>query len=117
MGVTHIFDVQVRIDGDSKVYQHYLAQKGDSCGVAIEKALSDALYGLLEARIPEVADNLPAADVVEVVRCKDCKYIRPEVDAYTHEAVGCWCSLLDLGSVEDEHFCSYGKRRVDPCTE
>lgn len=59
----------------------------------------------------------PAADVVEVVQCKDCKYIRPEVDAHTHEAVGCWCSLLCLGSIEDEHFCSYGERRDDHGTE
>ena len=77
MGVTHIYDVEVRMDSDSKVYQHYLAQKGGnefSCGVAIKKALSDALYGLLEERIPEVADNLPAADVVERKRgrCKFC---------------------------------------------
>ena len=59
----------------------------------------------------EDINAIPAADVVEVVRCKDCKYIRPEVDAYTQEAVGCWCSLLDLGSIQDEHFCSYGERK------
>lgn len=60
MGVTHIFDVEVRIDGDSKVYQHYLAQKGGdefSCGVAIGKALNVALYELLEARLPDAADE------------------------------------------------------------
>lgn len=53
----------------------------------------------------------PAADVEPVVRCKDCKHIRPEVDAYTGEAVGCWCGLLDLGSIEENHFCSYGERK------
>lgn len=53
----------------------------------------------------------PAADVVPVVRCKDCKHIRPEVDAYTQEVVGYWCCLLDLGSIEEKHFCSYGEKR------
>lgn len=55
--------------------------------------------------------DAPAADVEPVVRCKDCKHIRPEVDAYTGEAVGCWCGLLDLGSIEENHFCSYGERK------
>ena len=48
-----------------------------------------------------------------VVRCENCRYIRPEVDAFTHEVVGHWCSLLDIGSVEYDHFCSYGERRSD----
>lgn len=59
------------------------------------------------------AFEMAKADLVPVVRCKDCKYIRPEVEAYTHEVVGSWCSLLDLGSVEENHFCSYGERSAD----
>lgn len=59
----------------------------------------------------EDVEEIPAADVVEVVRCGQCKYMRPEVDAYTQEVTGHWCSLLDLGSIEENHFCSYGERR------
>ena len=54
MGVTHIFGVEVRIDGDSKVYQHYFARaQGDEfrCGAFINQALSEVLCELLEAKV------------------------------------------------------------------
>lgn len=73
----------------------------------------DAETVLKEVGLVKEAFEMAKADLVPVVRCKDCKYNRPEVDAYTHEVVGSWCSLLDLGSVEENHFCSYGKRRTD----
>lgn len=59
------------------------------------------------------ADDAPTVDAAPVVRCKQCKHIRPEVDAYTHEVVGHYCSLLDIGDMKDEDFCSYGERRND----
>ena len=54
---------------------------------------------------------IPAADVVEVVRCKDCKY---RVDDWA--GCGPCCGNLNAGmtaSVElkDDDFCSYGERR------
>ena len=68
------------------------------------------------ARIYEI----PAADVVEVIRCKDCKYWLPhrqfgwddEFDEYND-----YCSLLvpddDYYAVmrSAENFCSYAERR------
>ena len=51
----------------------------------------------------------PTADVVEVVRCKDCKYLRFDKDFMT----GRYCSLRNVNGglfCEDNDFCSYGER-------
>lgn len=56
----------------------------------------------------EVVDEMmgePAADVVEVVRCKDCKYLNAEYKCVN------WRGLYDYTKADD--FCSYGERRDD----
>lgn len=45
----------------------------------------------------------PSADVVEVVRCKDCIY---------HNVPPC-PMRLSLNWTNDNDFCSYGERRLD----
>ena len=35
----------------------------------------------IEAVSAEYIQRLPAADVVEVVRCRDCEYLRPTINA------------------------------------
>ena len=60
-------------------------------------------------------ENVPAADVVEVVRCKDCKHSVK----YTCRNDACFsftiCRLRDSYSVgvEEDDFCSYGERKED----
>lgn len=64
-------------------------------------------------------NKLPTFDVVEVVRCKDCKYSRKmdkyEKSLYLESCVGCtyhstsYHSLIMQG---DDH-CSYGERKED----
>ena len=52
--------------------------------------------------------NLPTADVVEVVRCKNCIYW-DNASNWTPE-----CRLLcGLSSPNEDDFCSYGERRTD----
>ena len=52
----------------------------------------------------------PAADVVEVVRCKDCI----GKTAWYKNAIGCnICGLSGMFVVEDNDFCSYGERRKE----
>ena len=63
-------------------------------------------YGL----VTDIREMKPA-DVVPVVRCGDCKHIRPEVDAYTGETVGYWCDLMDFSGIDVDGFCSYGERK------
>lgn len=49
----------------------------------------------------------PTVDAEVVVRCKDCKWDRPDTLLDKH-----WCSRL-LGSMEvrENDFCSYGERK------
>lgn len=53
-----------------------------------------------------VIKYFPTADVVEVVRCKDCKWYE-ETDA----RIGT-CLLVERGA-EINGFCSWGERRTD----
>ena len=52
-----------------------------------------------------IIDSIPAADVVEVVRCRECKY---------HEEEGIemvYCPNMIGGWVENEWFCANGERK------
>ena len=52
-----------------------------------------------------VIDSFPAADVVEVTRCRDCKYHEDNpVIGFEH------CCLYDL-TMRYNDFCSYGKQK------
>ena len=69
-----------------------------------------------EAREPswfaELVLEIPAADVVEVVRCRDCRHWNSETG---------FCNLnshfpmdgLDWDMFNDDDFCSLGERRTD----
>ena len=51
-------------------------------------------------------------DIVEVVRCKDCKYCDKYTKWNNEEYLGCsWNG--EVYEVEAEHYCSYGERRTD----
>ena len=52
-----------------------------------------------------IIDSFPAADVVKVVQCKDCKYHEDtHVIGFEH------CCLYDL-TMRYNDFCAYGKRK------
>lgn len=53
---------------------------------------------------------IPAADVVEVVRCKDCEHFRDYTDRHGVVRMNC-IRDCHIPQVEPEHFCSYGERR------
>ena len=60
-----------------------------------------------EAVLCEDIRKIPAADVVEVVRCKDCAYYREE----TSYCLNPHCSSSFYGHrVKENHYCSYGER-------
>ena len=57
-------------------------------------------------------DNAPTADVVEVVRCKDCKW----QDKGENECESwnlCRHNVIEHFAIYDEHFCGWGERRED----
>lgn len=56
----------------------------------------------------DIIENFPTADVVEVVRCKDCAWHDDEDNV----CVNSRCSKSYYGCrVPREHFCSYGEKR------
>ena len=64
--------------------------------------------------LAEFVESIPTADVVEVVRCKDCKYF---LDEDEWDSLGmCLCERIATnygGEIypERDHFCSYGARK------
>lgn len=51
--------------------------------------------------------DFSTVDAVEVVRCKDCKYLYDEMDDY------CCMSHRGLARICESSYCSYGERRTD----
>lgn len=51
--------------------------------------------------------KFPTADVVEVVRCKDCKYYQDNNNGYPHNECK-WCKDETPNAYD---FCSYGERK------
>ena len=59
-----------------------------------------------EERLRDCVKDFPAADVVPVVRCKDCKHLYED----TFDG-SLWCCRDEEREVVENHFCSYGERR------
>ena len=88
---------------------------------------SECCIGLCQKNMCRIINRLneeiPAADVVDVVRCKDCKYKPYSVDGKQtgfsvhppdNEAERCPCLCEDgwySWVPDDEYYCGYGKRR------
>lgn len=64
----------------------------------------------LERAYAEIRE-MPAADVAPVVRCANCNYVRPTVNAHTGEQVGIWCFLHDITNVRPDDYCSQGEKK------
>ena len=74
------------------LYEHHIEMKNFSA----DGAVADCL---------DLLDNVPTADVVEVVRCKDCRFIEFMSDGKT---LAC---LRQSAYRKPDDFCSYGERR------
>jgi hypothetical protein len=62
-------------------------------------------------RARELMATAPAADVVEVVRCKDCKWYS-ELACGERELLGSqgWCNEVMARPMPSNGFCSFGER-------
>ena len=62
----------------------------------------------------EYAENLPAADVAPVVRCKECKWFADNNDGSWY---GCWLfqtiQIIPEDAPKPDDFCSYGEPKMD----
>lgn len=63
----------------------------------------DGNYPVNAKSVRVAVEKAPAADVVEVVRCKDCRYFDVIIDCCTNE--------LGMHSCCADGFCSYGERK------
>lgn len=74
---------------------------------------------LSHARVESIVECQPTADVVEVVRCKDCVNSRPlchtEKKLYNDDCVGCTKISTSYHSVimNENDYCSYGCAKMD----
>ena len=53
-------------------------------------------------------ENIPTADVVEVVRCKDCKYWQDQEEGIVEVPICTRSELISIRGKDD--YCSYGER-------
>lgn len=71
----------------------------DLAGMATTKAAYAAIW-----KSAKELNKIPAADVVKVVRCKDCKYLMFS-DCYGE------CGRGYLGIVRPDCYCCYGEKK------
>lgn len=67
------------------------------------------------SEIERFVKSQPAADVVEVVRCKDCAHVNVEVidyAMYLPKQCELYCELDEL-PVKPDDFCGYGKKDLE----
>lgn len=70
-------------------------------------------YKAFVRRVLNDKNLIPSADVAQVVRCRDCKFMIPDVLPYASKAyaVGLKCDLHDAYSIREDDYCSRGVRR------
>lgn len=69
----------------------------DLAGSATTKAAYAAIW-----KAAKELNKIPAADVEEVVRCKDCKYFRTKPN---------YCSVLASDKINKDFYCESGERK------
>lgn len=94
--------------------KHSTAYLHDDIYTIVNRIPSAETTGALDDAIAKyVADGLmelPSADAVEVVRCKDCKWWKDNIGYYSVS----FCPWdEDIGVPDADDFCSYGERRED----
>lgn len=71
-------------------------------------------YSVNAKAVKVAIESTPTADVVEVVRCKDCIHYRKKEDSLVYDDDTCdilyYCDGSHRTACEQD-FCSYGKRK------
>ena len=74
--------------------------------------VDDGRYTINAKAVKHAINQTPTADVVEVVRCKDCKYCREYMNFNMDKYLGCNCNG-EIYKVTPTHFCGYGIGREE----
>lgn len=72
-----------------------------------------ALYNDYAYAAMDVIKRLPAADVAEVVRCKDCELWDSDPDTYGKDTGPEGKCMKSFERMPADGFCSYGERREE----
>lgn len=81
----------------------------------LKKELNIAnLHSGIVSALQNIVDEIPAADVQEVVKCKDCVYATYMLRDKDDEPV-IWCCERMMCILSDENsYCSWAKRKAQP---
>ena len=63
-----------------------------------------------EFEVLGILSGQPTADVVEVVRCKDCKYFEEDIQGTGLCSLGGQLDWTNMNTMYADDFCSYGER-------
>lgn len=73
----------------------------------LEKTSINAQTTFINTVLIGLLDNAPTADVVEVVRCKDCRYGEIDDPDFPSQYL---CHHHGESWNDENHYCSYGKK-------
>ena len=94
---------------DADAFEAFGYNKTEGASEEYNDGFDDGVQYVLEC-----IDNVPTADVVEVVRCKDCVHYQPSLFGEKN-----MCFRKDVDGVQicydfsPDDYCSYGERRED----
>lgn len=97
------------IDADLLMEEFKEAQKvrEKSKGEFVQSFLSEGMLCTEWWWVEKIVNQIPTADVVEVVRCKDCKF-----SDYVFDSANCTCNKY-YGISGLFNFCGDGERRTE----
>ena len=77
----------------------------------MDELLDEIPFSLKRELAEKMVDNIPKADAVEVIRCKDCKYWKSDLQLLdlAREKLVAPCPLNERDSFEDG-YCELGER-------
>ena len=86
----------------------YIREQSEECQKAFEELGGESgIYADAYNDLAEDFYRIPAADVAPVVRCRECKYYKPD-------EFECGCDFAGgLPYVKADNFCSYGERKEE----
>lgn len=87
-----------------KIMSDYIKRE-DAIDSACANCIYDEFLSDRKKRIKEGITEIPSADVVEVVRCKDCMH-----NPYPPDHGNACCDMF-YGMTDQMGFCHYGERR------
>ena len=72
---------------------------------------------LSSPEIEAIVEEMPAADVVPVVRCRECIHFKPQNKSVRWNCTTLFCNRTATIKMDPDDFCSRGERSTDNSTQ